>query len=529
MGPLRNKTVRNSQLWAAYGDALGFMTELADAALVKRRTGVSEVTQLLPWKRMIGGKYGALAQLPAGCYSDDTQLRLSTARCIRSNGFDIEAFAKVELPVWRSYALGGGRGTKSASASLVKSSVHWYCNFYNTPSVSYFESGGNGAAMRIQPHVWAAKGEPPLWLPDVVQNVVTSHGHTRGLVGAVFHALAVWHATHDRRVLDARSSQRLIQECRSIINIIANDDQLSTLWLPSWEASSGKQFESAYLESVDELEDLIRLAQREMRESKAIDSYKALVDGFDGRSAARKGCAIRTAVLASCAVELFERPLEGMRTIVNVLGSDTDTIATMAGAIWGCIVQEAPPEEVLDAPLLIQEADRLQMISMNRTVAAHAYPDLLFFRPMANEVDCLGLIDERPVLSGLGFVERMREPSIARGDTVWDWWRTRFGQTVLVKHRRLLRSFESSHLPIETRQQKNESLFTPPTQVVTVSRPRTLDDWTNFVIKGGFDHALIGEGLLYFAEQSDGLEKAIAFASIIAKARVARTRQDKRR
>src|SRR5690554_4846742 len=99
--------VRRSALWAAYGDALGFITELADEKSVKWRVGRERIQRTMNWRRRVGGKYGVEVEIPAGCYSDDTQLRLSTARAIRGDGvFDVEAFAKVELPVWTSYALG---------------------------------------------------------------------------------------------------------------------------------------------------------------------------------------------------------------------------------------------------------------------------------------------------------------------------------------------------------------------------------------------------------------------------------------
>ena len=106
----RERRTVTSALWSAYGDALGFTTELADTSLVRRRTGgTAPVTNTLAWQRLIGGRFGALINLPAGTYSDDTQLRLATSRCIRHDGqFDVETLAKIELPIWLNYSLGGG-------------------------------------------------------------------------------------------------------------------------------------------------------------------------------------------------------------------------------------------------------------------------------------------------------------------------------------------------------------------------------------------------------------------------------------
>ena len=107
------QTVR-SALWAAYADALGFITELTDRSGLRRRAKVDRVTEATAWTRLVGGRFGALAKLPPGCYSDDTQLRLATSRAINGDGhFDVEAFAKVELPVCFSDSLGAGAGTKA--------------------------------------------------------------------------------------------------------------------------------------------------------------------------------------------------------------------------------------------------------------------------------------------------------------------------------------------------------------------------------------------------------------------------------
>ncbi len=155
---LTAERVVNSSLWAAAGDALGWITELVNGrSAVKRRIGSFEVNEPVDWERIIGGKVGPKVHLPAGTYSDDTQLRLAVSRSIRNNGFfDVESYAKIELTVWRSYALWGGIGTKSAAQNISKRTVSWFNNFYIKGKKGYFLSGGKGAAMRIQPHVWSA-------------------------------------------------------------------------------------------------------------------------------------------------------------------------------------------------------------------------------------------------------------------------------------------------------------------------------------------------------------------------------------
>ena len=66
---------------------------------------------------------------------------MAVSRSIGSHGFDVETFARIELPVWPSYALGGGRASKAAAKNLGKSSALWYANTYR----GWKNAGGNGS------------------------------------------------------------------------------------------------------------------------------------------------------------------------------------------------------------------------------------------------------------------------------------------------------------------------------------------------------------------------------------------------
>src|SRR4051812_20408835 len=197
----RAEATSRSALWAAYGDALGFMSELVGRpSALAQRLGADRVEGLQPWRRRVGGKFGIELTLPAGTYSDDTQLRLATSRAIRSSGrFDIESFSKVELPIFLAYELGGGRGTRAAASELAKRSTRWANNFFDKNGASYVGGGGNGAAMRIQPHVWASRSyAPEEFLGDVFANSICTHGHARGFIGAAWHAISLASAMEHR-------------------------------------------------------------------------------------------------------------------------------------------------------------------------------------------------------------------------------------------------------------------------------------------------------------------------------------------
>ena len=195
--------VVRSALWAAWGDALGFPVELArEPRDLQNRFGAQEVSEPVAWRRRVGGRFGPDVKLPAGAYSDDTQLRTAVSRCIRSGGrFDVEAFSKVELPIFLTYELGAGRATRRAAQGFTKRATRWSSNFFEDRVARYVSAGGNGAAMRIQPHVWAARDHrAEAYLPGLLRDAVCTHGHPRGILGAAWHALALGAALRDRHV-----------------------------------------------------------------------------------------------------------------------------------------------------------------------------------------------------------------------------------------------------------------------------------------------------------------------------------------
>jgi len=53
-------------------------------------------------------------------------------------------------------------------------------------------------------------------------------------------------------------------------------------------------------------------------------------------------------------------------------------------------------------------------------------------------------------------------------------------------------------------------------------RQRTLDELTTEAIKAGFNYGIIGKHVMELAERSDGIELAIAYVAVIAKAKKAR-------
>ena len=430
----RADSVRRSALWSAYGDALGWISELlTNEKGLKRRTSGAPLDKPIEWKRRIGGRSGVTVTLPKGCYSDDSQLRLATARSIRPDGFDVEAFSKVELPVWLSYKLGGGKSTSAAATNLARPRVAWFANTFR----GWIDSGGNGAAMRIQPHVWAARSpdDPATFLPDVIRNAICTHSHPDGLMGAVFHALALARAMVTGFPPSPDDLLDATDKVSDFFTVVQDDVEVAQYWRAEFERKSGA-FDDAWARAVDDCKKSIQFAAETSKKT-GVERYTAIVDGLMLRDPARRGNGMLTAVAAMGLTWSESQPEAAMSIAANAIGTDTDTIATMAGAILGINAKADPPVEVMDAELFRSEADRLSEIANGKKPKGHRYPDLLRWSAPQTHADALVRSDRGGLsVRGLGTAELKGEPIPSQDNSfVWQWLKLEAGQTLLVKRR----------------------------------------------------------------------------------------------
>jgi len=440
VGDGRAERTRNSMLWAAYADALGFISELATEKALTRRTKGAELDHLMAWTRRVGGRGGVEVELPAGCWSDDTQLRMAVSRSISCHGFDVEAFARVEVPIWRSYALGGGRATKAAAANLGKPKSLWYANTFR----GWVDAGGNGAAMRVQPHVWASADLDGGYMLDVITDSVCTHGHPRAIVGACFHAATIAYCLRDGVVPGPSRWEEIAGELDDAPSLIEGHRSLGSTWVALWEQETGKRFCDAWRRTVDELRTAIgQVADSVNGADSTSEAYRGISARLGLTDKAQRGSGILTPVAAVALAAAAEDAHDAAVVAANEIGTDTDTIATMAGALLGaCDAAIEPPEEPLDTDYLLREADRLVAVSRGGTTAGHSYPDILTWTAPQAQADALVQADDRLLVDGLGEVtEHTVELSWTPGkDFAWQWVRTGFGQTLLIKRRPELRS-----------------------------------------------------------------------------------------
>jgi len=453
----RERRTVSSALWAAWGDALGFITELTDEAGMRRRLGGQPLREPVPWTRRVGGKFGVDVILPAGCYSDDTQLRLATGRAVHNQGLDVEAFAQNETPVWPAYALGGGRASKAAAVSLAKPGTPWFGNTFD----GWLDAGGNGVAMRIQPHVWAASrpGSVGPHLLDVLINGVTTHAHPRALVGAVLHAVGLGVSLETGRVPPPERWPELLDMTLQSVKLIDEHPQLSSIWKPTWESAAGVSLDEAWQHTVDECRELFDKAASTVKELQRDDgeclstarlsAYDSLLANLELRDPSRRGSGTSTVVAAmTLAAGLSHEPATAALIAAHAIGSDTDTIATMAAGIVGACGGAEDPVLVLDSSYLSAEARRLAAIASGTPANSFSYPDLLDWTPPRTQLDVVGLDEDRPVLAGLGWLRPVEgSQPMTRRDTTWQWMQSDFGASFLVKRRESLRPLPGGNQP----------------------------------------------------------------------------------
>lgn len=576
---LEQRIIRSS-LWAAYGDALGFPTELVDEEGVRRRVGKRKILQTTEWKRLVGGRFGVWANLMAGAYSDDTQLRLATARSIRGDGhFDIETFAKIELPVWLSYALGAGRGSKVGATALGQRGVNWFSNFFDQRDIKYVNGGGNGAAMRIQPHVWASAdlSIAETYLPDVIRNTICTHGHPRAIAGSIIHAACLASMLQDNSVPPPDDWLDLGLYIDWATKFIVEDPELSMFWLPTWERMSGRSFEFEMEAVKDEWMSDVDSC-RPLLDGEPELAYEGIVRKLGGLSPEQRGSGVKCALFSLVAAWCFrdKAPDAALVTVVNLLSSDTDTIGTMVGSLLGAVSQQEPSHPIQDSKYIVKDASRLYAIGQGHSAESFQYPDLTSWQAPKAQLDAIGTVEGGIALAGLGIVHPVSEEFVgSKNDFSYQWFTLEFGQTVLCKRRRNLALMEMSSLPativppkgynapsklektipekrlpasnLSGRSLEKEgytadflaSAMRKPLNLTKVppsfwphqnashaesdiKQRFSLDEMTDLAIKSGFDPALIGEHLLRLVERPNGIELAVSYTAIIAKARVAR-------
>jgi hypothetical protein len=403
--------------------------------------------------------------------------------------------------------------------------------------------------MRVQPHIWAAKDKrtPESFIIDVVRNAICTHGHPRGIFGAVFHAQCLAKSLESGETAGPDFWRWSVEYFPRIVDLIKNDSELSSFWLPVWERLSNKSI-SVSMEQIrrEFLEDLA-IVEKYLPQDTEI-GYRQMVEALGCLKANVRGSGTKTAIIASALawMKKDEHPSKALEIASNLLFSDTDTIASMAGAIMGSVTRASfPDNSLLDQEYITGEAMRLNSISTGQLQVSFSYPDLLRWQPPKTQLDSIGLVNNQTAVAGLGIVEALDKAfhSRSRNEFYWQMMRLDFGQSLICKRRLSLSPLPAGNVPPKERfsgplhraigHGGNDGFVTKAVakasakQTQTVrSQPPMLDELTKETINSGFDPIMIGNNLLRFAERQDGIEQAIAYTAIVVKAKRARLNKD---
>jgi ADP-ribosylglycohydrolase len=438
--------ISGALMGGAIADALGWPTEFARKPADLERMGLPyPVRDFAAWHKQTGGRFLARTDnIQPGDYSDDTQLALALARSIRVDGTaDNAYFAKKELRYWLDYARGAGATVTAAAKNAAKSRTDWRWNFFRyrrgNHELDYRGAGANGAAMRMAPVALGNVRDAKKAYVEAWRNAIVTHGHPRGILGAVVFVEAL------RRLAfgHSASAAEFIRELRDHVRemSVPNDDEDVQHWIRKWN-EIGVSFEERWAEFKIEMDSMIGRAL-EFRDSPLSETYRRL--GCFEPSTKGSGTA---SVAAALALFLkhggnFERlAVEG----ANMLGSDTDTIGAMAAAMSGAWLGHVTiPERwaaiMADYSYLNRVAEYLTLVSLRQALEISIRPEPSA-EPSSDEMRLLDAMSRQDVqerrpywhpLFGVGRVTKAESQQVGlkqpRGRVVMATVQFEFGQT----------------------------------------------------------------------------------------------------
>jgi ADP-ribosylglycohydrolase len=292
---------------------------------------------------------------------------LAVARSISPAGdFEPETFAYGELPLWLHYERGGGKSVKAAARSLIRKKNDWLHNFYKVGQLDYRRAGANGAAMRNLPITLASLSNEQRLIRDSIYNAVITHGHPRAILGSALFALATRYVLTAADAGDRRFMlQSLHEGMESSTRVLTGDSRMLD-WLARWgdhTSSQAESFREILASTLDETHRYLKAINEFIRHP-AEDYYK-FVGAFSPET---RGSGISTVCAALLLfLQKNNNPRDAIYVPVNLVGSDTDTIAGFLGALLGAqhgliAVPQHLLEGIQDRNYLLKIAYHLHMI-----------------------------------------------------------------------------------------------------------------------------------------------------------------------
>jgi len=404
-------------LGAAIADALGWITEFSKSKAELERRGIKRLEDYIEWSKPTGGRFHTyLDWISKGEYSDDTQLTLCTVRSLRADGtFDEERFVE-ELRGWLDYSRGAGAAITAAARHLRENHrVRWNCNFYGTQGRGrrrgYFQAGGNGAAMRVAPHALANPRDSRRTFVESWKNALVTHGHPRALLGAVTMAEAVRVVAERDKPLPPQTYVDHLFEFVAAASV-PNEPSIAK-WEADWERATDTSFHDAFESTKREMTSMLRLA------SNLALPFPQLLTQLGCFAPATKGSGTGCVVAAIAAKMRWPDNFPtGVLEIVNTIGIDTDTIASMYGSLVGVTIGSTKiPDrwsvKMQDYEYFISAADVLSRIALKRAKENELRVDVPMIR-QRESADIVELTRGRAVNKNQRVVHKLLGPGWVR-------------------------------------------------------------------------------------------------------------------
>ena len=353
--PTQTEKCRGAMLGTAIGDALGWPNEQRSKNKIKN-SKVSD--SFIEWTRRNNKPCYHDEKILPGEYSDDTQLTLSVARSIIAGNWE-RFFADKELPFWLSYERGGGGALLKAAKSCKEGALLWQSN--NTRD--YFNAGGNGAVMRILPHVIANAQKPDVigLLMNVIKDARITHGHPRAILGAACYAFALDYLLRKDSVLEyGELVSALIDGQKEWGDYLSNDE--FGVWLEIARRHRDFEYASEWVQVRSSMINQLEFVQGSLKKGLILDDTSVLTQlGCFSKADGAGDVAVLAAIyLAS---RYANNPALGIKVPAFSFGADTDTIASITGGLLGmlCGTNWIPTEwkMVQDYDCLIRITDLL--------------------------------------------------------------------------------------------------------------------------------------------------------------------------
>lgn len=355
---------RGVLLGGAVGDALGWPQEQNSNIVGGHRNRYVDATaDFRDWERYGGGQYlKYIDPVLAGSYSDDTQLMLATGRSLQSGDW-FATLTRRELPLFLLYSRGAGGATLRACRAWAAGLEPWVSGRTQKSQKSaglYFQAGGNGAAMRIAPHViMHSTGTTNELVARVVKDGIATHGHPRALIGAAAHAVALHALVNTDHTLEFGELPARVKADKSWQTPELLLDNIPQEWIVA-ATEQNSDFMSNWMETVREMVEMISHVEDVVRAGTRGDDLRTLerLGTFDKR---RNGSGtISAAAAIYLASRNAPRPMSGLLRAAFARDADTDTLASMTGALLGSL---HGPEWLTDLRTRVQDHEYIERMA----------------------------------------------------------------------------------------------------------------------------------------------------------------------